>query len=283
VINIDLDQRNADWIKTTAWEFSTDRQMFLWQIGGPEHLAHFMTLPVAEAMPPELRAELQDGGTKAYNLALDALEAFGFSVKFDDSQPRDENGRWTAGGGGEPAATFHEQTAAWADQNLHVEPYLHTVQKIAVQEYTRTGWEHINSALRREGGPFTDAAGNSLTDIEQRDVANIALAIDGSPLPEDLVMWRGASELPVGFRPGATFYDQAFTSASLSRDVAQSFAGDGYTVRIEAPAGTKALYAGSMDATSHDETEMLLGRAQPFTVQSIDEASKVVSVRAGRA
>jgi hypothetical protein len=99
VINIDEDQRNADWIKTTAWEFSIDRQVFLWQIGGEQNLKHFLTLPVAEAMPLSLRLELGIGhSSKTYNLMLDAFDAFGFPVKFDPGQERDENGRWTSGG-----------------------------------------------------------------------------------------------------------------------------------------------------------------------------------------
>jgi hypothetical protein len=57
-INIDADQRNADWIKTLQWDLPTDKESFLAAIGGESELAHFMTLPAAEAMPPQLGEQL---------------------------------------------------------------------------------------------------------------------------------------------------------------------------------------------------------------------------------
>ena len=59
--NIDSDQRNADWIRTLHWDLPTDKDTFLTVIGGESALAHFMTLPAAEAMPPELRSALGAG------------------------------------------------------------------------------------------------------------------------------------------------------------------------------------------------------------------------------
>lgn len=82
MINLDRDQRNADWIKTLSWEYPTDAEQFLHFIGGPENLAHFMTLPVAEQMPPSLRAELSEIGS-------------GSKADFTPSlHPRDEHGRF---------------------------------------------------------------------------------------------------------------------------------------------------------------------------------------------
>ena len=57
-LNIDTDQRNADWVKTLAWEYPTDAELFLAMIGGPDQLEHFMTLPVSEQMPQSLAVEL---------------------------------------------------------------------------------------------------------------------------------------------------------------------------------------------------------------------------------
>lgn len=57
-INIDEDQINADWIRARTWDLPTDVDEFLHVVGGPEGLAHFMTLPAALPMPETLRAEL---------------------------------------------------------------------------------------------------------------------------------------------------------------------------------------------------------------------------------
>ena len=61
-INIDADQRNADWLKTLSWDLPTDKDVFLAVIGGEAALDHFMTLPAAEAMPTDLRGELHKAG-----------------------------------------------------------------------------------------------------------------------------------------------------------------------------------------------------------------------------
>ena len=57
-INLDAGA-GADWIKGRTWEFSTDPKEFLAEVGGPEGLAHFMTLRAALAMPDSLRRALR--------------------------------------------------------------------------------------------------------------------------------------------------------------------------------------------------------------------------------
>ena len=56
-LNIDINPRNADWLRTLHWNLPTDMAEFLRQIG-PDDVHHFMSLPAAEAMPSTLRAEL---------------------------------------------------------------------------------------------------------------------------------------------------------------------------------------------------------------------------------
>jgi hypothetical protein len=57
-VNIDENQRNADWLKTRTWDLPKDKDTFLAVIGGESALEHFMTLPAAEAMPQDLKASL---------------------------------------------------------------------------------------------------------------------------------------------------------------------------------------------------------------------------------
>ena len=57
-INLDADLRNADWLRTMYWDLPEDPEIFLAVIGGRDNLAHFMTLPAAEAMPAALAEAL---------------------------------------------------------------------------------------------------------------------------------------------------------------------------------------------------------------------------------
>jgi hypothetical protein len=56
--NLDAELENADWIKTKTWDLPITKDEFLEAIGGPEYLAHFMTLPAAKAMPQALKTQL---------------------------------------------------------------------------------------------------------------------------------------------------------------------------------------------------------------------------------
>jgi len=53
------DGENADWIKGRAWEFASDPDAFIAEIG-LARLPHFLTLPAARAMPESLRQALPD-------------------------------------------------------------------------------------------------------------------------------------------------------------------------------------------------------------------------------
>jgi hypothetical protein len=99
-VYLDRVQRNADWIKTVSWEYPTDMGQFLQFIGGPAALEHFLTLPVAEAMPLTLRVELG----LAHN-----PKGLSFKDFVESQHPRDTHGRFaeTAGVSGilEPNAS----------------------------------------------------------------------------------------------------------------------------------------------------------------------------------
>jgi hypothetical protein len=53
---------NRDWLRSRSWYLPRDPELFLRVIGGPERLEHFMTLPAAIPMPPELRKALTSMG-----------------------------------------------------------------------------------------------------------------------------------------------------------------------------------------------------------------------------
>ena len=64
-INIDADQRNADWIKTLHWDLPTGRESFLAAIGGEAELAHFMTLPACRSDAAEACTGVRRGSAEA--------------------------------------------------------------------------------------------------------------------------------------------------------------------------------------------------------------------------
>lgn len=100
-INLDANQRNADWIKTLYWDLPTDPDIFLQVIGGKDALPHFLTLPAAEKMPPELAQALgvlKIADTSPHRPLKTGLTAV--RIKGDADQPRDDQGQWTDGGGG---------------------------------------------------------------------------------------------------------------------------------------------------------------------------------------
>jgi hypothetical protein len=53
------DGENADWIKGRTWEFATDPDAFIAEIG-MARLPHFLTLPASRAMPESLRQTLSE-------------------------------------------------------------------------------------------------------------------------------------------------------------------------------------------------------------------------------
>lgn len=55
------DARNEDWLRTIGWDLPTTLDAFLASQGNdPERLRHFLTLPAAEAMPEDLRGQVEN-------------------------------------------------------------------------------------------------------------------------------------------------------------------------------------------------------------------------------
>lgn len=53
------DTRNEDWLRTRSWDLPTDLDGFLALNGNDvERVKHFLTLPAAEAMPADLKRDV---------------------------------------------------------------------------------------------------------------------------------------------------------------------------------------------------------------------------------
>ena len=71
MLHLDADVRNADWVKTRTWDLPTTLEELLVTIGGKSGIPRLLASPVAEAMPPALRAQVT-----ATTMTLPALKAY---------------------------------------------------------------------------------------------------------------------------------------------------------------------------------------------------------------
>lgn len=71
MLRLDADVRNADWVKTRTWDLPTTLEELLVTIGGKSGIPRLLASPVAEAMPPALRAQVT-----ATTMTLPALKAY---------------------------------------------------------------------------------------------------------------------------------------------------------------------------------------------------------------
>jgi hypothetical protein len=136
----------------------------------------------------------------------------------------------------------------------------------AVEQYTRSDdYADLNAYLR------TGQTGNDYFDRETRLLNS---AIDKSELTEDVVVWRGVSRADLRVT-NEKFHElpvDAFTSTSLSRDVANKFAGDNLAeaviYKIKLPKGTHAIDAMGI-SRKPEEREILLPPTGKFNIERV--------------
>ena len=136
----------------------------------------------------------------------------------------------------------------------------------AVYEYTGSGYRSMNQSLRDH---------TPLSSKQIDHVKRLEAAIDKSQkLKKDTVVWRGTRSTELRNKMsevGIIFQDDAISSLSLSRSVAEGFAGpDGALTQIIIPKGTPALHVELMTQNTI-EFEVLLKRGMQFRVINVDE------------
>lgn len=136
----------------------------------------------------------------------------------------------------------------------------------AVEQYTRSDdYADLNAYLR------TGQTGNDYFDRETRLLNS---AIDKSELTEDVVVWRGVARAEL--RDLNIKLDEieldAFTSTSLSRDIANKFAGrkldEAVIYKIKLPKGTHAIDAMGI-SRKPEEREILLPPTGKFNIERV--------------
>ncbi len=144
----------------------------------------------------------------------------------------------------------------------------------ALEEYTRDGYEAINSQLR-------DGFDNGM----EREIAAIDDAIENFRTPESLVVYRGLRGDPAQILKvldaGDTIEDPAFISSSLERSVASRFSGsdvegpdEGVILVILMPDGRRFYPMDGKGYGLGDEHEILLPR--DLVLRVVEKRDRVI-------
>jgi hypothetical protein len=95
MINLDNNDANSDWIRSSAWDLPRTPESLLYKIGA-SRWEHFKTLPSFKAIPEGLEAEV-DALVRA-RMPKSAKALLANLNKYDPDQPREANGRFGSGG-----------------------------------------------------------------------------------------------------------------------------------------------------------------------------------------
>jgi NAD+--asparagine ADP-ribosyltransferase len=141
-------------------------------------------------------------------------------------------------------------------------------EREAVTEYTGTNYKNINAVLR---GKETAYTGQNAEFAE-----NISSALKKANVPEDVVVYRGASKSALGELKdlskedmvGKVIEDKGFMSTSMLEN--SSFNGD-VKMKINVPKETNGAYVGEI--SYYPEAEMLLDKGQKMIITEAAEDS----------
>lgn len=231
-------------------------------------------------------------------------------VREDDFSPdeaRDENGKWT-GGGGAGDEDFSKAVHAWTHHQMTSEQFkalaarkgaenaeheksvkafeakLQPEEKAACTNYSVFA-EAVNGALRA-GQPPTSP-------IEKHALSVLDSAIRKSAAPTDMVVFRGihsAQDPLTHLKPGVVIQDKGYVSTTSSRDIASEFAHQEHTGKLD-PSSTRVIVrikvprghaAAPIPSTYKFEHEYVLPRGTKFKINSVakEGADTVVDAEA---
>lgn len=206
-------------------------------------------------------------------------------MAFDPAQPRDDHGMWTAGIGvhiEKGKDDGHELIAA----KLNAEHPLSEQHLAAIRTYKDAEVNYRLNAHLNKGEKLTKRA-NDVKAAKLRDDLDSAMSKSG--LKQDVVLYRGVSRNFPAVAAGAEITAPMYTATSLSRNVAQEFAGhSGAVMVIKAPAGTKGIYIsekgdGVQSRKLDSEREVLLDRGMKFKVTHVtyqkDQVGKSIPLK----
>lgn len=202
----------------------------------------------------------------------------GVLLRYNPDQPRDEHGRFAAGGGGggpKPAAQRYKD---YGQQSL--ESTINDAARLSAQQAQSLSATEKDAALAYVNGrAFT--INKNLRDgapQNERDAATqqgLDSALQKSTLPEHTLVYRGVDS-DWGLQVGQTITDKGYVSTALAKEVSDEFATSagpgGAMFRIRLDAGQRAL---SMETLGGNpgQSEILLPRGMTFRVESVADGT----------
>jgi hypothetical protein len=214
-------------------------------------------------------------GRLLFEDALDVLE------KYDDSEPRDEHGRWSAGS--VPADTssrlgystmLSRRETPMSPKDFKA-PDATREQRIAVKTYGDSGYVALNRGL---AGKF------ELNAEQKKTIATLDGAIGGSSTKKDLILFRGGGGWGLhkwSDQIGRTLTFKPYISASASETVAGTFSANAESranYQIFVPKGAHALSVEQATENSI-EREVILPHGSRLHVDKVDPATHTVWLR----
>jgi len=197
-------------------------------------------------------------------------------IKFDPDEPRDEQGKWTDGGG-----DGGDGSTGGAEKNPKI--------RDAFENYDNVGYEKVNEELR--SGKLKGEAKETVETMDQ--------AFAKASLAKDATAYRYFGPKTYAklskLEAGAVFQDKGFVSTATSLKGAQDFAKwhatavlgkprlaeqeQGKIVTINVPKGSKAVsMTDFVDEAKNGEKELLLNRGTQFRVVSKSDKGITVEV-----
>lgn len=200
------------------------------------------------------------GGSKAAPMgANDSDNNYSRRMRFgfDESEARDQDGKWTSGG------------ASMSDD-----------ERVAVGSYISDGFKDINAYAAGK----TDGWSKDRLAQAKYEASNLDRAIERSSLPQAAIVYRGFNHQALFANPsaivGKTIGAEKFVSTSKSDFLAMTYAGsgakpDGIVFKITIPKGAHALDITEATGRDNGEHEVVLSRAAKFRVTGAQEAHGV--------
>jgi len=214
-------------------------------------------------------------------------------LKYDEDQPRDENGRFGSTGETDSSRSPKEMAEYANSQQKETIAKLSEEQVTALQDYVSVGgYEEFNEELRLGAVLGLDLAPDTAAKADLMESA-----IQGASFKDDVVVYRGLND-DEGFYQTASvgdyITDPAFVSTSMDSVVAEMFAvgemsnENPVVMKITIPAGTPALSGealaqrlyGGWTGDFDDEldsvvNEVILNRGTPLEVTGTNTSGKI--------
>jgi hypothetical protein len=134
-------------------------------------------------------------------------------------------------------------------------------QAAAVKDYTGAAYQEYNGALRGD---------RDMTPELQANIDLIDQALNGHPVPEDVMVSRGSGYGHLTDNPltlvGQVIKDDGYLSTSLGT---AAFSYKPAIFHFHVPEGTPGMYVGKVSHLDNAEKELLLGRGLEYEVQRV--------------